>query len=307
MLTHRRRLLAAAVVTGLLSAACISSDPPPAPIAPAAPVDAPTPSSEAALEPATAEQIEAVLGYWEDRDQAFSIGAEAGIQFLVDHNHPQLPYTVDDCREAWFGGEVPPGFAERTAVDPASIMQDPGFMMLTGPLAGRELGDGLVVMNVAFRYEGAPSYVEDRVAQVHLQVDGDDVRNFLLCDVEDITVVQVAPDAEEATTAGGTTGGTATGTGTGTNGTIGVITDPVTILPPITATPSPVTGTTGTEMPMMPAPPAPPPPPGSRPVGSGIDFCEQGAPGAQPVAGDYFLCPDDDIDPNATEMPAGRD
>lgn len=300
MLTRR---LAAAVLLALLGGACISADPPPADVDPVVrpPV---TTAPEVPLEPVDEATVALVEDYWEARDAAWAAGVEAGLAFTVANNHPLLDYTADECREAFFGGEAPIGFAERNALAPGTIVSDPDFMMSVGPLAGRDLGEGVLEMLVAFSYEGAGLQVADRVTPVHLQVIDGDVRHFLVCDVVEVQVVQ-APDTDTGTTAGG--GGTTTGGG-GTTTTVDPVTgEPITVLPPITATPVPVDGggddgggdgDGGTT-----SPPAPPPPPGTRPPGSGIDFCEQGDPGAQPVAGDYFLCPDDDVDPYATEEP----
>jgi hypothetical protein len=299
---RRSGLTVALAALALMASACVSSTPPPADVDPVA---LPAVSTQPAVptEPVTEEVVAAVEDYWEARDAAFAAGPEAGLAFVVAQNHPLLPYGVDECREAWFDGEIPPGFAERSAVLSGSIVSDPEWTMVTGPLAGRDLGDGLFEMVAAFSYEGTIQRVADRVAYVHLQVDGDDVRHFLLC--EDAEIIVAAPAAGTGDTTGGTTGGTAGGTtggtaGGATGGTTGGTTSPTpiatdpTVLPPITATPSPVTppgGGGGT-----PTPTPTPNPPGTRPPGSGIDFCDSGDPGAQPVAGDYYLCPDDDID-----------
>lgn len=308
-MTRMRRGAArpALLVLGLALAAgaCISSTPPPAEVD--TPVIAPvTTAPEVPLEPVDAATIALVEDYWEARDTAWAAGVEAGLAFSVANNHPLLNYTADDCREAWFGGDAPIGFAERNALDSASIVSDPDFMMTVGPLAGRELGEGLLEMIVAFAYEGQGLSVADRVANVHLQVIDGTVRHFLVCEPVEITVAESSPGGTAAD--GGTTPGGSTTGGTTVDGITG---DPVTVLPPITAVPVPVTspgidggdgggdgGDGGDDEPSGPNPP------GSRPPGTGIDFCDSGDPGAQPVAGDYYLCPDDDVDPTATEDPA---
>jgi hypothetical protein len=285
----RARVVALIGVMAVLIGGCVSAEPPPADVAPAV-LPAITTQPEVPPEPVTDEVVDAISGYWESRDASFASGAEAGIAFLVANNHPLLPYTAEQCREAWFGGEVPVGFTERTALLEGSIESDPGWTMVTGPLAGRDLGAGLFEMVVAFTYEGEGLRVADRVANVHLQLIDGEVRQFLLC--EDVEVTVVSPPADTTTTSSGAGGGT-TGTGGGTTSPQPSQPEPTT-LPPITATPSPVTPGTGgggttTD-------PTTPPPTGNRPPGSGIDFCDEGDPGAQPVAGDYFLCPDSDVD-----------
>lgn len=301
-------------LVALLATACVSSTPPAADVPPVA-VAAVTTQPAVPEEPVTEEVVEAIEDYWEARDAAFAAGPEAGLAFVVAQNHPLLPYDVEQCREAWFDGEVPPGFAERSTVLASSVESDPEWTMVTGPLAARDLGDGLFEMVAAFSYEGTTQRVADRVAYVHLQVDGDDVRHFLLC--EDAEVIVAAPPSEATTggtttggttTGGTTTGGTATGgTTTGTTAPTPIATDP-TVLPPITATPTPARPGGGTgdggdgdadgdgDGDGTPEPAETENPPGGRPPGTGIDFCDSGDPGAQPVAGDYFLCPDDDVD-----------
>lgn len=301
---NRRRTVALPVglaTLALVATACVSSTPPSADVDP---VVLPAVSTQPAvpIESVTDEVVAAVEDYWDARDAAFAAGPEAGLAFVVAQNHPLLPYGVDECREAWFDGEIPPGFAERSAVLSGSIESDPEWTMVTGPLAGRDLGDGLFEMVAAFSYEGTVQRVADRVAYVHLQVDGDDVRHFLLC--EDAEIIVAAPaDTGDTTGTGGTTGGTSGGTtGGSTGGTTGGTTSPTpiatdpTVLPPITATPSPVSPGTDDGGDATPTPTPTPAPPGARPPGTGIDFCDSGDPGAQPVAGDYYLCPDDDID-----------
>lgn len=282
------RLMALLGAVTVLAAACVSSEPPPADVPPVA-VPAVTTMPATPPEPVTDDVVTAIEDYWEARDAAFAAGPEAGLAFVVANNHPLLPYTAEECREAWFDGEVPPGFAERNALLEGSIESDPGWQMVTGPLAGRDIGQGLFTMVVAFSYEGDLLRVADRVANVHLQVIGDDVSHFLLC--EEPEVIVAAAPTTAATTPATSGGGTTT---TPTSRPTTTPTQPTT-LPPITATPQPTTpgggGGTGT-------PTARPTavPPGERPPGTGIDFCDEGDPGAQPVAGDYFLCPDDDID-----------
>lgn len=303
MLTRRPASAALLLAIGLLAGACISSDPPPADVDPV--VRPPVTTAPAVpLEPVDEATVALVEDYWEARDTAWAAGVEAGLAFTVANNHPLLDYTADECRETFFGGEAPLGFAERNALAPGTVMSDPDFMMSVGPLAGRDLGEGVLEMTVAFSYEGAGLQVADRVTTVHLQVIDDQVHHFLVCDPVEVQVVQ-APADTGGTSGDGTTGGTGTGT------TVDPVTgDPITVLPPITATPVPVDGGGGGgdgdgdgDGDGGDAAPAPPPPPGTRPPGSGIDFCERGDPGAQPVAGDYFLCPDDDVDPYATEDP----
>lgn len=282
LMPNARRGAGLLAALSLVLTACVSAEPPVADVAPVV-VPAVTTQPEVPPEPVTDEVATAVADYWEARDSSFAAGAEAGIAFLVANNHPLLPYTAEQCREAWFGGEVPVGFAERTALLDGSISSDPEWTMVTGPLAGRDLGAGLFEMVVAFTYEGEGLRVADRVATVHLQVTDGQVRQFLLCEEVDVTVV--TPPA--ATTAPTTGGGTTTTPTTAPNPTQ---TEPTT-LPPITATPGPVSPGTGGGG----STPTTPPPTGTRPPGSGIDFCDEGDPGAQPVAGDYFLCPDSDV------------
>lgn len=294
----RARVAALSATLAILGAGCVSAEPPPADAIPVA-LPAVTTQPEIPPEPVTDEVVDAISGYWESRDASFASGADAGIAFLVANNHPLLPYTAEQCRDAWFGGDVPVGFTERTALLDGSIESDPGWTMVTGPLAGRDLGSGLFTMVVAFTYEGEGLRVADRVANVHLQVIDGQVRQFLLCEEVEVTVVTPTAAATTGATGGSGTGGTGAG-GSGTGGTGGTVTpqpsesEPTT-LPPITATPSPVSpgpgggGGTTTD-------PTTPPPTGNRPPGSGIDFCDEGDPGAQPVAGDYFLCPDGDVD-----------
>lgn len=293
------RLLALVAVVALGLSACISSEPPPSEVDPV--VLPPVPTAGATeFEPLDAATIALVEDYWAARDAAWSAGVEAGLAFTVANNAPGLDYTPDECREAFFNGVPPVAFAERNDVKTDTIARDPDFMMTVGPLAGRDLGEGLLTMVVAFRYEGLGLQVADRIADVHLQVVDDEVRHFLVCEPVEIQVVQsTGGTGDDATvdTDGSTTPGTSGGGGA-------VVGDPVTVLPPITATPVPVPtdgsggggGGGGST-----SPPPPPPPPGSRPTGSGVDFCEAGSPGAQPAAGDYYLCPDDDFDPTATE------
>ncbi|HUG82923.1 MAG TPA: hypothetical protein VMM13_00075 [Euzebya sp.] len=277
-------VVAVAVLAMALSA-CVSSEPPPAD---ARPVVIPAVTTQPAIppEPVTEDVVTAVEDYWVARDQAFAAGAEAGIAFIIGNNHPLLPYTADQCREAWFDGDIPIGFTERTALLDGSVESDPGWTMVQGPLAARDLGAGLFEMVVAFTYEGEGLRVADRVANVHLQVVDGEVRQFLLCEEVDVIIAE-APATAATTPA--TTGGTGTTTPTSpTTGTPVAPSEPTT-LPPITATPSPVAP------PAPPATPTTPPQTGTRPPGSGIDFCDAGDPGAQPIAGDYFLCPDSDV------------
>ncbi len=295
----RTRLTGLLLALGLLSAACVSSVPPVADVVPVA-IPAVTTMPAVPPEPVTEQTVAALERYWEARDAAFAVGAEAGLAFVVANNHPLLGYTVEECRDAWFDGEVPVGFAERSALLGGSVESDPTWTMVTGPLAGRDLGAGIFRMVAAFSYEGTQLRVADRVAYVHLQVQGDDVRHFLLCEDAEVIVAAAATTAPTTAPAagGGTTATAAPTTPTPTQ------TDPTT-LPPITATPNPGggggggggNGGTPTTAPTQ-------NPPGTRPPGSGIDFCDSGDPGAQPVAGDYFLCPDDDVD-NTTGQDGG--
>ena len=233
--------LSMALGLALLGAACISSEPPPADVDPVVVAPVTTAPAEP-LEPVDEATIALVEDYWEARDAAWAAGVEAGLAFSVANNHPLLDYTADDCREAWFSGEPPVGFAERNALAPGTIVSDPDFMMTVGPLAGRDLGEGLLEMVVAFAYEGQGLFVADRVADVHLQVLDGRVSHFLVCEPIEITVVE---SASGGATGDGTTGGGTTGDGTTGGGTVVTVDpvtgEPVTVLPPITATPVPVT------------------------------------------------------------------
>lgn len=281
---HTRRtgtspaLLLVALATA--ATACISSVPPPADIAPVPP---PPVETDPEVPPPSDAEVAAIEEYWEERNGAFAAGPEAGLSFVVQRNHPQLPYTAEDCRQAWFGGEPNPAFREVTAVDPATIARDDGWQMPVGPLTGRDLGEGLFRMAVAFAYSGAPPYFRERTAVVHLQVAGGQVRNFFLCDTTEVTVTAASTSADGTaggtTTGGTTTPGTSTGTGTGD---AGAQPAPTQTLPPITATPEPVDGVGDgpTEEPTE-----------TGPADDNLEFCPDGA-GGQPAAGDYAICPD---------------
>ncbi len=297
--SRRPRLLLAGLALSLVVSACVSSVPP---LAQVDPVSVPAVTTMPAVppEPVTDQTVTAIETYWQARDAAFASGPEAGLAFVVANNHPLLNYTVDQCRDAWFDGEVPVGFAERSALLSGSVESDPTWTMVSGPLAGRDLGNGIFRMVSAFSYEGTQLRVADRVAYVHLQVQGDDVRHFLLCEDADVIVVTPTASAASAAPAPAPAPAPATGGGTAAPTTpTPTQTDPTT-LQPITATPSPGGGGSGggsggEGAGGTPTATATPNPPGTRPPGTGIDFCDSGDPGAQPVAGDYFLCPDDDV------------
>ena len=248
-LPARLRGLVLLAAIGMLASACVSSEPP---VSDAAPVVLPvvTTQPETPPEELTEENNTAIEDYWDARNAAFAAGAEAGLAFVVANNHPLLTYTVDDCRESWFDGEIPVGFSETNDLVEGSVESDTGWTMVSGPLAGRDLGQGLVNMVVSFTYEGQLLRVADRVSNVHLQVNGDDVRHFLLCEDAEVIVASSTTTQSAAAPIGTlTTTPTTTPTGT-TGGTTPATTAPVTpvtpaTLPPITATSSPGGGGTG--------------------------------------------------------------
>ncbi len=291
-LPARLRSAVLMAVVGLLATACVSSEPP---ATDAAPVVLPVVTTQPAMPPeeTTEADIQAIEDYWDARNAAFAAGAEAGLAFVVANNHPLLTYTVDDCREAWFDGEIPVGFSESNELVEGSIESDTGWTMVSGPLAGRDLGQGLKTMVVSFTYDGQLLRVADRVANVHLQVNGDDVRHFLLCEDAEIIVASAATTQTAATPVGTTpTATTTTPTPTTQPSPTAAPVTPTTpaTLQPITATPGTGGGSGGGGT------PDPDPTPTEECIESNSLFApSDGGPGAS--AGDYELgVPCTDID-----------
>lgn len=284
------RRLAACGLLALLATGCISAIPAPAP--PAPPLPPPDAVGGAEVPTPEPDDVAAIVEYWDDRAAAFTSGAEAGLAFVVARNHPQLPYLLEDCRQAWFGGAPAPTFRELSTLDAASIARDPEWTMPVGPLVDRDLGEGLYRMAVAFGYEGVA--IADRVAEAHLQLASDgSVRNFLLCDTAQVTIA--SPPVSEvvaAVPAATATTPAATATNPATAPTTTTPTNPATTVSPVPTVlptfPFPVDGGggggggDGDGDPGASPSPSPGPPPD-------LDFC--GAPPGSPGAGDYTVCP----------------
>lgn len=318
-MTSVRAIRLPAMLAGLalVAAGCVSSEPPAVEFAPVTVPEVTTESDQASL-PISGRVQTAIEEYWKARDTAFATGGEVGLAFMVQNNYPDLGYSVADCRQAWFNGTVPPDFAERNALLPNSIEPDPGWAMVSGPVMNQDLGRGVYQMVVAFTYDGQVLPVADRVSEVHLKVTREKVFHFYLCDEPDV-IVATMPTRRPQATATSQPAARPTARPTTpvqppaaqppvaqvpTRPTVRPTTpDQPVRLPPITALPDPI-------QPANPAnPPANPDPPTAVPPGSGIEFCEEGDPGAIEVPGGYYLCPVDpegtDDDPGPSPSPSG--
>lgn len=299
----RPRLWKLAAGTLLLVAASACGSAPAPAAAPAAPPTAPVAEAVGeSVDPAHAALIEE---YWAARQRAWEAGMQSGVAFLVAHLHPGLPYSDEQCSSAWFGPQPSPGFVERAVFEPESLRRDSDWTMVTGPLQDTELNGDVYAMNVDVDYIGTPAYWGGRRAEAHLQVLDGEVRNFLRCDVSEITVMtQEAPAAPPSVP-------TLVPQPVSVDPTVPAPT-PLTPMYPIIGLPSPSPSPTApapapspTTKPAPtptanPAPnPAPSPTPtsppqdqGSRDSGTGLDFCL--ADDTSAPAGGYRICPDDD-------------
>lgn len=292
-----RALAAAALLAlaGCSGGANVATLPPPLPAPAPAPEPTPAPTASAA-------DVEAIAGYWQERSAAFAAGPESGLAFLVARLHPRLATTVDECRQAWFSGSAPPAFREAATLEEGTVVPDPEWTMPYGPLRDLAPGEGVHRMIVDLDYSGAPPWFVDRRTEVHLQVDGDTVRNFLLC--QTYPVVVGTSDGGAATGATALSLGTApapaapapvpsaapAASATTTAATAAPSFEP---LPPLQPLPplSPMPPAPGPSAPAQPAPtPTPSEAVGTRPAGTGLDFCPR--PDGGPQVGDYTVCPD---------------
>jgi|GEM_PF-6447936 len=272
--------LAAGALLLVTTAAC---GPAPTPAAAPLPVPAP-PVVEATAEPVDPDDADLIEAYWTARQQAWDAGLGSGVAFLVEHLHPDLPYTAQECTTAWFGPEPPSGFVERSSFDPESLQRDDGWTMRTGPLQDTELDGEVYVMEVAMDYAGAPQFWAGRSAPSHLEVLDGQVRNFLRCDIPQVTISAVDGMDFAVPTPTATTSPQPTVTALPT-------TTPSWSPRPYPTTPKPTTPAPKPTPSPQPTPtpsPTPSVPPTEDP-GAGLDFCTgDGIP-----AGEYRTCPAD--------------
>jgi hypothetical protein len=151
----------------------------------------------------TAADLAAIASYWEQRNAAFATGVDAGVAFLTERLPAGLAYTAEECRDIWFAG-TSADVVERTTVVGATIEALSGWSMSSGPLQGVDAGSGVHRMAVDVRYDGAPGHVMDRRVAAVLQVSGDDVRNFLLCEQPQVQIAETGPEADPDADAGAT-------------------------------------------------------------------------------------------------------
>lgn len=276
-------------------------------------VESTTPAAEPQEETVTvpAEHLRAVQAYWDEREAAFAAGAQHGVTFIVERLPAGLDYSVSDCMQAWFGDLDLDGFAERNVLDSDSVAPSDDWVMTIG---AREIAPGPDVyrMEVELSYDGTPGWWPDRRVAAYLQVDGGTTRNFVRCETAQVAAAAPAPAlrgdgappalpgetlvrtvsvrslmAEDETV-------TAAGTPECPNPRIEVRNDTAFIFCPRPAPDAPRPGEPG----------APPPPPaepsGTRPPGTGLDFCRGEGDGRE-QAGDYYACGYDEQEPRATD------
>jgi hypothetical protein len=192
------RLRAITGVLALLVLAGCGSTPTDLPVA----VAPPAPPVEAEDDTVDPGHVALLTNYWEDRNAAFAEGVDEGVKFVVDHLHPALGFTVEDCSTAWFGEEPPARFRERSELHPDTIAPAPDWTMDRGPLQDAKLADHVYVMHLDRSYSGVSTGVRDGLISSYLQVVRGQVRNFMLCEVPRIASAGAAPvpapDGQEA-------------------------------------------------------------------------------------------------------------
>ena len=271
------QLTAGALLLVTTSACGPAATPAAAPLpAPVAPVVEPT------VEPVDPVDAALIQEYWSDRQQAWSSGLSSGVAFLVDHLHPGLAYTAEECTTAWFGSQPLTSFVEHSTLDVDSLQRDADWTMATGPLQDDPLDGDVYTMQVALRYDGAAAAWGGRDTETHLEVANGRVRNFLRCDVPLITVSSVEAPTPTATP-------TVTPSPTATTPTL----PPPWTLPtgqptrkPSSPSPSPTPTQPGPSPTPSPSP-TPTPTPTEEPLDPDLDFCSGDR------AGDYSVCPED--------------
>jgi len=87
------------------------------------------------------EDVEAIVELWDGWSEAWSGGVDVVARYIVEHNYPGYPSTVDQCASAYSG--VPPGFREVYDVDRSTIRLDDAWTM---PLLGDQKPEGRVYL-----------------------------------------------------------------------------------------------------------------------------------------------------------------
>jgi hypothetical protein len=182
-------------VTGVLALVLVAgcgSTPTELPVA----VAPPAPPVEVEDDTVDPGHVALLTNYWEDRNAAFAKGVDEGVKFVVDHLHPALGFTVEDCSTAWFGEKPPPRFRERSELRPDTIAPAPDWTMDRGPLQDAKLADNVYVMHLDRSYSGVSTGVRDGLISSYLQVVRGQVRNFMLCEVPKIASAGAVPTTD---------------------------------------------------------------------------------------------------------------
>lgn len=274
-----------------------------------APSVEPAPVETAASVPA--DHLAAISSYWGAREAAFLQSPTEGVGFIVDRLHPDLDYSTADCMAAWFGDAASASFVERSTPDLDSVALMDDWVMTIGART-IEPGAGVYRVEVELSYEGTPTWWPDRRVAAFLQVADGQVRNFVRCEAAQVQAAQTselrtapAPAKQPVETLVRTASvrslmaddGTVTVASTPEcpNPRIEVHNDTAFIYCPRPASDAPEPGQPG-----APAPAEPTEPTGSRPPGTGLDFC-RGDGGEREQAGDYYTCGYDEREPRASD------
>ena len=134
-------------------------------------------SADAIAAEVHASDVKQIRDLWRGFSDAWFVGVDAGLAYIVEHNYPAEGCTLDDL-----AFDAPEGYREEHIVDPDSIERNDGWV-IPGGTAGGIVPEGRVyILTVESVFTATDFAPETEVAELHTVIEDDgDVYFFYPC------------------------------------------------------------------------------------------------------------------------------
>jgi hypothetical protein len=111
---------------------------------------APAPSQAAPVteDPLVGDQA-LVRSLYYDHTQAFARGLEVGTTFIAEHNHPQTPYSAEECLMSYSANGITEAYTVSAVPDVTAMALDPGWALPGGKYTGAVPDGRIYILPVA--------------------------------------------------------------------------------------------------------------------------------------------------------------